>query len=428
MSKRLGLRSRFAGLTAIAALAATALVVLVAAATAGTPVSGAIFTTDSACSGVDLNIYSTKLAVYVDGGPAHPGAAGLPDGSYYVQVTAPDGTLLGTSVGSGSQTPVHVTDGAFDTCYQLWAILIKASDATTGYDDTPNPGGEYKVWISTVSTFDNDQTKTDNFKVNAGDTECDPSTETCGPPPQSTLNVIKFYDANANGINDDGQPITGWNINIHDGMTINETTPVSVVVAPDDYVVTEGTPIQSNWFHTTPNPVNITVADGGTGNVEFGNLCVGAGGGLTLGFWSNKNGQALVGSTDLAMLVALNLRNANGSTFDPATAKALATWLLNATATNMAYMLSAQLAAMELNVFNGFVDGTKLVYVGGTINAFWTVNALMAAANTSLGLNGNTTALSADRTYQETLKTALDKANNNLNFVQGTPCVFSFAS
>ena len=46
------------------------------------PLPGAIFTTDSTCTGVDLNIYATKEDVYIDGGPAHPGAAGLPDGSY----------------------------------------------------------------------------------------------------------------------------------------------------------------------------------------------------------------------------------------------------------------------------------------------------------------------------------------------------------
>jgi hypothetical protein len=64
------------------------------------------FTTDAGCTGTDLNIYQSKNAVYVDGGPAHPGAAGLPDGSYYIQVTTPDGGLLGTSIGSGNDTPI----------------------------------------------------------------------------------------------------------------------------------------------------------------------------------------------------------------------------------------------------------------------------------------------------------------------------------
>jgi hypothetical protein len=33
---------------------------------------------------------------------------------------------------------------------------------------------------------------------------------------------------------------------------------------------------------------------------------------------------------------------------------------------------------------------------------------------------------SAFRALQEALKDALDDANNNLNFVQGTPCAFTF--
>src|SRR5205085_1987313 len=97
---------------------------------AAPPLTGAIFTTDSTCQGTNVNIYGSKDDVYLDGGPANPSAAGLPDGSYYVQVTTPEGALLGTSVSSGNPTPVHVTDGEFDQCYKLSAILIKASDST----------------------------------------------------------------------------------------------------------------------------------------------------------------------------------------------------------------------------------------------------------------------------------------------------------
>jgi hypothetical protein len=97
----------------------------------------------------------------------------------------------------------------------------------------------------------------------------------------------------------------------------------------------------------------------------------------------------------------------------------------------MAYMLSAQLAAMELNVFNGKVAGGSLIYAPGATSAnslgFATVNAVMAEADASLGANGLTVASGATRTYQEALKNALDRANNNLNFVQATPCAFSFA-
>jgi hypothetical protein len=419
------------------ALAALAVVVattaFVGAALSATPVSGAIFTTDVACNGTNVNIFGSKDAVYLDGGPAHPGAAGLPDGSYYVQVTEPNGTLLGTSVGAANQTPAVVSGGEFATCYQLSAILIKASDSTAGYDTTTNGGGEYKVWVSQDPTFPGSATKTDNFKVNEIPVDCNPETDPnhCTTPPESTLNVVKFYDANANGINDDGQLITGWKVNIHDGINFDRFTPVSIIVAPDDYVVTEYDPLQTNWLHTTANPVNVSLANGDEKTVEFGNVCLGAGGGLTLGYWSNKNGEKTMndGGTlapELTLLSGLNLRNANGTNFDPATYAAFRTWILGATATNMANMLSAQLAAMELNVEAGNVSGSALVYVGGSIG-FTTINNLMTLANTSLGTDGNTVAAGATRTYQELLKNALDKANNNLNFVQATPCAFSFA-
>ena len=415
---------------ALALVIVGALFAVTGAALSTTPISGAVFTTDSTCTGVNLNIYGDKGDVYLDGGPAHPGAAGLPDGEYFVQVTEPDGTVLGQS----GTAVVTVSGGEFAQCYKLSDILFTTSSGylDPGYDTTSNPGDEYKVWVSSVSTFDSSASKTDNFKVK--EQTCPEEDPECIPPgpPTATLHVNKFYDANANGINDDSQPITGWKVNIQDGINFDRFTPVTMIVDPDDYTVTEYTPIETNWSSTTTNPVNVTLAADDDTTVEFGNLCTGAGGGLTLGFWSNRNGQALIDGTDLAMLVALNLRNAAGTSFDPANNAALRTWLLSATATNMAYMLSAQLAAMELNVFNGKVSGSSLIYAPGTLSAntlgYATVNAVMAEANASLGTNGYTVAAGATRTYQEALKNALDKANNNLNFVQATPCPFTFAS
>lgn len=58
------------------------------------PISGAIFTTNSACTQVNGNIYDNKGDVYLDGGPPAPGAAGLPDGFYWVQVTDPSGAVV----------------------------------------------------------------------------------------------------------------------------------------------------------------------------------------------------------------------------------------------------------------------------------------------------------------------------------------------
>jgi hypothetical protein len=376
---------------------------------------------------VNQNIYTDRGDVYLNGGPAHPGAAGLPDGSYYVKVTEPDGTLLGTSVLSVNPTPVVVSGGQFASCYQLSSILTKNSDNSAGYDETTNPGGEYKVWVSSDSSFVNDSSKTDNFKVKSQATT-------------AALHVVKFYDTNVNGTQDSGElDLTGWR------FKINETLPgsvlefirdslVNLILEPGEYAVNEFQPIQTNWRPTNylTGAVGVLVSGQDT-TVRFGNVCLGSGGGLTLGFWSNKNGQNAQFSTALAagtlsFLSGLNLRNADGSNFDPTTYTQFRTWILGATATNMATMLSAQLAATELNVKNGNVSGSRIVYapgVGGGAG-FITIAALMTAANTELGLHGTVLSGSPYRPYQEALKNALDKSNNDQNFVQSTPCGFAF--
>ena len=392
--------------------------------------SGAIFTTDSDCAGTNINIFSSKDAVYLDGGPTHPVSAGLPDGSYYVRVTEPNGTLLG--IGGSLIAPtiaVTVSGGEFVQCYQLSAILIKVTDSTQGYDTTSNNGGEYKVWVSKNSDFSS--SKTDNFKVK-GDTG--PST-TPTPPPQARLRVQKFYDVNANGTNYNEDLITGWKINIHDDINYIRFTPVDIILDPGTYNVSEFSPIETNWIPTTINPVNITLENRADETVRFGNVCIGAGGGHTLGFWSNKNGQAAMNDNgtldpELALLSGMNLKNGSGLNFDPTNYALFRDWILGAKATNMAYMLSAQLAAMALNVEAGFVNGNPLVYAPGVPGTnslgFINVVALIKNADIALSVDGYTPAGDPNRATQEALKNALDKANNNTTFVQANPCAFSF--
>lgn len=287
------------------------------------------------------------------------------------------------------------------------------------------------MWVSQEPDFQNNASKTDNFKVKAQVAD-----------EQYELNVFKFYDANANGKYDEGELLlTGWKVNVSDEFGYNEDkfTPVlSLMLNAGFYTVFEYMPTETSWKATTPTSVDVTlppaVEEGEepvtSVTVRFGNLCLGGGGGKTLGFWSNRNGQALIGADDLAMLVDLNLRNAAGAHFDPANVAAFRTWLLGGNATNMAYMLSVQLAAMALNVHNGLVDGNALVYAPGAQNAnalgYISVNDLIAEADTELGLHGTAFAGDEWRSYQEALKNALDRANNNLNFVQATPCPFTF--
>jgi hypothetical protein len=187
----------------VAAAAALPLALNVTSARADAP-SGAIFTTVADGSEVNFNIYPSKDAVYLDGGPG-PGApqtaAGLDDGTYVFQVTDPSGkTLLSTDpaqcrqfvVSGGIITSVTPSDG----CAHVTGLDVDHGALTVQlmpYNDTPNPGGEYKVWATMVSDYacfpDLSQvdctvhgskhgfvpadSKTDNFKVGGGPLEID---------------------------------------------------------------------------------------------------------------------------------------------------------------------------------------------------------------------------------------------------------------
>ena len=351
-----------------------------------------------------------------------------------------------TQAGAASATLVTDGTGAFTTTLDP-GIYTFTEVLQTGWRQTGNTSSQTAVtggalaglasFVYTV-TIPNDQPSTVSG-LNFGNI------------PQGTVTGMKYYDANTSGQNESEAGISGWRISQGGAAIATLTTGAggtfTTTLDPGTYSFTEI--VAAAPWTQTGNTFNQSSTSGGAttslaaksytvvipndqpstvSGLYFGNVCVGAGGGLTMGFWSNKNGQALITAGDLTMLTGLNLRNANGSNFDPATKDLYRTWLLNANATNMAYMLSAQLSAMELNVAHGFVSGGSLIYAPGTTSAngagFATVNAVMAEANTELGLHPDTTSGSsgdAFRSYQEALKNALDRANNNLNFVQSGP-------
>jgi hypothetical protein len=147
-------------------------------------VKGAIFTTNAGGTFVNANVYSAPEEPYLNGGPrpnAPCTAAGLPDGDYYFQVTNPSGSMK-LSSDDISERKVHVASGII-TSY-LGTTINRTSTGQCGdvtvrlypYDTTPNPGGEYKVWMTPVDYYDATETqgsfgflprysKTDNFKV-----------------------------------------------------------------------------------------------------------------------------------------------------------------------------------------------------------------------------------------------------------------------
>jgi hypothetical protein len=253
--------------------------------------------------------------------------------------------------------------------------------------------------------------------------------------------VKKFYDKNANGVWNTGEPwLSGWPMtlgpaNITQNTNSSGWTAFENLAPGNGYSVLEGTPNETNWHQSAPrvggvvvNPLTgIHVYANYTTVVKFGNYCKKPSGGKTPGFWSNKNGEAKMfdGGTaapELALLVGLNLVDANGNAFDPVDYNSFRTWLLDSTATNMAYKLSSHLAAMRLNVEAGFVNGNAFyIPFGGT------VNQLIAAADAALGADPYTpSGDEPNRSTQEALKNALDALNNNASVVPSSPCHRTF--
>jgi hypothetical protein len=480
-------------LTCVLALA-VAVPFLTATRTVQAQLTGAIYTSEGDGGTVNGNVYDDCCDVFLNGGPppnAPCTSGGLPDGDYYFQVTDPAGSVLlstddieqrRVTVSGGKITAYAGTQG--DCQHQIGAGKCQGAISVQlmPFSETPNAGGEYKVWITPVEAYSPGNgnfgfvpgnIKTDNFKCRQHE-ECEEPP--CDVPPNTAIGGVKYYDLNLDGVLTAGEVgIEGWRIDV--SFTLPDATVGSVTTFTDStgtwalvfpagttYTACEVIPPNSSYVQTGPIP-GATTGDGNatadatrcwagtvdavdTADLNFGNVCLGAGGGLTLGFWSNKNGQATIrncsalGGTagTLAFLSGLCLRNADGSDFDPASynsnpsSTAFRSWLLNATAVNMSYMLSAQLAAMELNVNCGSVSGGSLVFAGANPsgcnvpvsgNGFISVNALMSDANAELCADGLTPSGDPDRVCQEFKKNALDNANNNLNFLQSAPCPFT---
>ena len=155
-------------------------VILMLPAHAAPPLPGAIFTTNVDGTIVNANVqYQSKCDVYLDGGPgqnAPQGAAGLPDGDYYFQVTDPSGKkLLSTDIVAnrrfhvaggiitaytGAGGPPHPT--GIDVDHGAVTIQLANNTCPTDFLDTPNNGGVYKAWVTPVGDFKGDPTKVDN--------------------------------------------------------------------------------------------------------------------------------------------------------------------------------------------------------------------------------------------------------------------------
>jgi hypothetical protein len=251
-----------------------------------------------------------------------------------------------------------------------------------------------------------------------------------------SISGAKFYDANLNGTWDSSEPpIEGWKVHLTGTNILGDTIDVYAFtnasgkfvfegLLPGNYTVEEVFP-SGTWVNTTATSFSHELGEGEDFvGPDFGNVCLMPGtGGKTLGFWSNKNGQALISTNDVTELNALNLYPLNGyPPFSDDLAKAktqIKSYLLSATAVNMSWMLSAQLIATKLNVLHGFLNGSTIVYVGPSTyvpSGFISIDDIMENANTALQSG-------TDRAEQEYWKNLLDGLNNNrLQFVCPGPC------
>lgn len=305
---------------------------------AGPNVDGAIFTTTGDGTVVNENTrYGAKSEVYLNGGPQNERANGLPDGYYYFQVTDPSGKDL-LSSDHISCRRVRVNDagviaevyagfnwakqrGAWTQVACRHAAGVDADHAADGaitvqlfpFDDTPNPGGVYKVWVTRTEDYAGDpnlappsngpfavngenwqaanahgfipaRSKTDNYKVKLK-----------GKPFSSPLiTVQKFHDANLDGVQNAGEEtISGWPVDVTDPSSVTNTVyTTATVTAPDGgtYLVHEqlgaGTiptvstldgAIISRYPTANPLvPVSVAGLSGETHTVVFGNAGTGS--------------------------------------------------------------------------------------------------------------------------------------------------------
>jgi len=420
---------------------------------------------------VNCNLYGSKSFVWINGGPSG-GQNSLTDGTYFFAVLEPSGqndpndgganNLSDTDPAGGVADPnlcldagtntftgcgdSYDTDREFtvsggkidqnlgthadDPTYSALGLLINLMP----YDTTSNNGGVYILAICSLANgypVDPSDCKYDAFK--APNPAC---TENCNPTPFGVVEGEKYYDGNRNGQLDPGEAgIPGWPINWSDiasGTVLTDSNgEFSLSLTADTYSFTEVAG-SSPWVQTG-NTVNqftdtggnstslssfvytVSVVDGGlTTGLNFGNVC--PINGLTMGFWSNKNGLALVIQADFDYLNNLNLKNATGGdvVFSGTLAnekKQLNAFLVGASsvnAKNMAFILSGQLTALVLNVRHGFTDGNAVVYGDGR-----TVNQIISDANALLALYPLTVKGSAARTAEEAIKNVIASINQN---------------
>ncbi len=245
-------------------------------------------------------------------------------------------------------------------------------------------------------------------------------------PVLGSISGYKFHDVNGNGVWNAGEPgLSGWTFNLTGSATTSQVTGLGGAytfsgLAAGWYKVKET--MQPGWTKTTPYPTATLALGENKTDMNIGNACFVKTGGKGKGYWTNKNGEKLMkdGGTaapELALLSGYNLRNWNGTNFNPTTYTQYEIWNWGANSINMSYMLSAQLSALILSKEANLVDGTKQVVATDPLLAsvpgmsplgIITIDDLITAADAALGADGHTPAGDPNRAYQKALKDAIE--------------------
>jgi hypothetical protein len=362
-------------------------------------------------------------------------------------------TLNGNAVPAATQTDTVNGNGMYGASYAL---------PTTG-----TVTGTYQ-WHATYTSGNGNNNSATDQQGTAEQTVVSPATPAIRTTPGATVtagtSVYMTDTAYLSGGYFPGGTLT-FTLYAPNGTTVAYTTNVTVT-GNSTYVTSPGFLPSTNPSVNPPGTYQWVVSYSGDGNNnkvtsnkgDEPEVLVTASTATpkTLGFWGNSNGQAVLKAHDPAwrtLVNGLSLRNASGALFTVSTTASFASaystfasWLSGANATNMAYMLSAQLVTMELNVAYEGVNANENLFIGPTSvintwsnnnqgshlmgnlnsgantygqtgtdsNGFITIGSVEADAIYMLTHYANTTASGSARTFEESLKIVLDAANNDL--------------
>jgi hypothetical protein len=275
-----------------------------------------------------------------------------------------------------------------------------------------------------------------------------------GGEAQAALSVVKFFDANANGVWDASEPLLEppsydpWYFTINGALY---STPFSEIVDVGTYNITELMPDEPDWVASnitvvgtdsytinSSTEVEVTLEENDDVTIYFGNYCLKPSGGFTPGYWSQvvMSGKPPVPtgsrriSDELYGVFVDYITNVNpvtlvdndGSPASFSDALTLSQWVGSGLdAVNMAAQLSRHTAAMILNILSGAVDGDAYY-----IPAEMTVQEIVDAAKALLNANPIIVEPGGLRDQAEQLKDWLDELNNSADVVPSEPCPYTF--